>query len=760
MTAVPRCDALARALLERCIARSGPEGLVAAFEALAPLACLDQALQAGQPLDRTLPIVLGALRVAVGAGGCRLLLRVADGGFVRVRQDGSSGAETPLPVLSGLTGAVMTAGVAQAFAGDALAGMAPAVDWMEARPPRSLLCAPLPGGVGVLQVFDAPEVAVTAEGFAAADVVLAEQACAAIGALLAAGDEACRLEPALALDGASGPDAILARILAVALRVLDADRGWILVHDPAADVLRSSLSEGLGRFELQLSAQSGVAATAFRDGALVNIAEAYRDPRFNPALDRMLGYRTRSVLCVPVETAEGRRLGVLQMVNHRGGPFGRDDEENARALAAQVGVTMAYGALFEQLSRMKATNESMLRSLSNGVLTVGLDGEVGFVNGAALRIIRAEESQVLGRRLAAVFDELNAWVMEAVDEVRVKGGERQMPNSEFYIASTDEWVPVNLAILPLLDARGAATGFMLVFEDLQREQELRRTMSRYVSNDVIDQMMTGDGALLSGAIQPATTLFSDIRGFSQLSEALGATGTVALLNEYFSYMEDVVANRSGIIDKYIGDAVMAVFGTPFPGEQDAENAVQAAADMLQVLGLLNASRAEAGLAQLRIGIGLASGPVLMGNIGSPKRMDFTVIGDPVNLASRLESATKQYGADILLDGATMGRLRPGRRIRRVDVVRVVGQEQPTEIFELLDHRAEQWGAGYDAAMAEYAAGLERHAAGDWAASQARFVAAAGFNPLDRAAVLLAERCGRFVLSPPERWDGAFRLTEK
>jgi adenylate cyclase len=154
---------------------------------------------------------------------------------------------------------------------------------------------------------------------------------------------------------------------------------------------------------------------------------------------------------------------------------------------------------------------------------------------------------------------------------------------------------------------------------------------------VIDRLMVDTGAGLEGSSHEVTILFSDIRGYTPLTERLGAGETVRMLNEYFSFMEDVVTNRRGIIDKYIGDAIMAVFGSPFQSDDDAANAVRTATDMLRVLDMLNARRRVDGKADIHIGVGIGTGICVIGNIGSPKRMDFTVIGDPVNLASRIET---------------------------------------------------------------------------------------------------------------------------
>jgi len=392
--------------------------------------------------------------------------------------------------------------------------------------------------------------------------------------------------------------------------------------------------------------------------------------------------------------------------------------------------------------------ESMLRSLTNGVVTVGLDGVVTYMNPAASRILRLDDSAI-GQPLADIFEGFNAWVVEAIEEANASGEEKLLPNSEFFIAAEDDWIAANLTVVPLRDAAQASLGVMLVIEDVQREKELRRTMSRYLSNEVIDRLMVQGDAGLGGSSHEVTILFSDIRGFTPLTERLGASETVAMLNEYFSFMEDVVTNRGGMIDKYIGDAIMALFGSPFPSENDAANAVQAATDMFQVLHILNARRAEEGKGAIRIGVGIGTGTVITGNIGSPKRMDFTVIGDPVNLAARTEAATKTYGADILVCDTTWARLAEKPRSRRVDIVRVRGQTRPTGLWEVLAHRPDI----ADAVIALHEQGFDRYVAGDWDAALRCFQQVLDARPEDRPAALLAERCRRFGLAPPSAWEG-------
>lgn len=550
------------------------------------------------------------------------------------------------------------------------------------------------------------------------------------------------------LDDMSSRDVMLAKILAVALDVLDADQAAIYLHDSASDELYTSHAEALGDRELRIGAASGLVGQAFRTGAVVNTADAYHDPAFDPWLDQVTGYRTCTTLYAPIIGADGKCVGVVELLNKKHGTFNTSDERRLAGLASQMGVAVDYARLFDQIMTIQSHNESMLRSLSNGVITVDLDRVVSYVNPAAGRILRLD-GDLIDRPLAEIFDGFNAWVIDAIDEATEAGEEKSLPNSEFFIASADDWIAANLSVIPLLDGRQATFGAMLVIEDLQREKELRRTMSRYLSNDVIDRLMgAGDGEL-GGSTHEVTILFADIRGFTPLTERLGASETVSMLNEYFSFMEDVVTNRSGMIDKYIGDAIMALFGSPFPSELDAANAVQAAGEMFQVLDILNARRAAEGKGAIRIGVGIGTGTAITGNIGSPKRMDFTVIGDPVNLAARIEAATKLYGADILVCDATWGRLTTPPRARRLDIVRLHGQRRPTELWEILAHRPDV----PDAAIEGYARGFDAYAAGDWGRAMQLFEAVLAARADDRPAALMIERCRRFAATSPLHWDG-------
>jgi adenylate cyclase len=221
------------------------------------------------------------------------------------------------------------------------------------------------------------------------------------------------------------------------------------------------------------------------------------------------------------------------------------------------------------------------------------------------------------------------------------------------------------------------------FVEGREKRKVKTLFGRYVSRDVYEQLLAHpERAALGGTRRDMTVLFSDIRGFTSVTEKGQPEELVAQLNEYFSRMVDIVFRHEGTVDKFVGDMVMALFGAPLDDRDHAEHAVAAAVDMVRELGELNRSWAAAGKAQLDIGVGVNSGEMIAGNIGSASIMSYTVIGDNVNLGSRLESLNKEYRTRIIISEATRGRLTGTYEIRPLGDVIVKGKTQPVAIFEV------------------------------------------------------------------------------
>lgn len=220
----------------------------------------------------------------------------------------------------------------------------------------------------------------------------------------------------------------------------------------------------------------------------------------------------------------------------------------------------------------------------------------------------------------------------------------------------------------------------------KKSRRLKYAFGTYVSPEVVEQISKDPNVLqLGGQKKELTVLFSDIRGFTSYSEALDPEEVVAMLNDYLSRMSEVILKFKGTIDKFIGDAIMAIFGAPIAQKDHAYRSCSVALQMISELKKLNAIRTTKGDAPLEIGIGLNTGEMTVGNIGSQKRFDYTVIGDAVNLAARLESLTKQFGVNIIVSESTKKQCPPDAFIfRQLPSVVVKGKEKPVNIYELLD----------------------------------------------------------------------------
>jgi adenylate cyclase len=240
-----------------------------------------------------------------------------------------------------------------------------------------------------------------------------------------------------------------------------------------------------------------------------------------------------------------------------------------------------------------------------------------------------------------------------------------------------------------------ASGFNRMVDGLKERDKLRTTFGKYMTATVMEHLLAGKVALGGESLQ-VSILFTDIRSFTTISEKMDPQNLVALLNEYFTEMVGIVMQEDGVVDKYIGDALMAVFGAPVPKPEDPVNAVRAAVRMRRGLVQLNVGLRSRGLPTLRTGIGIHTGMVVAGNIGSEKRMEYTVIGDAVNLASRLETSTKELGVDVLISEQTYELTKHVVMARAVREITVKGREQRVVAYEVLGLKGEPPLASVDA----------------------------------------------------------------
>ena len=553
---------------------------------------------------------------------------------------------------------------------------------------------------------------------------------------------------------------VLQKVMVEATRMLDADRGTLFLNDTKTDELFSKVAMGDSIGEIRLPNHLGIAGKVFTTRHTVNIPYAYADLQFNPAFDKQTGYFTRSILCVPVINKEGSCIGVTQVLNKKNGTFTDEDESRLKAFTAQVSIALENAKLFDDVQRMQNYNQNMLESMSNGVVTLDENGSVVTCNAAGARILHTEEADIIGKAVSEFFEGENSWVLERIDKVRESGETEIAVDAELHLEG--ETISVNLSVLPLMSQESdEALGSMLMIEDISSEKRMKSTMSRYMDPGLADQLLDSGEEMLGGRQTESTVLFSDVRSFTTITETLGAQGTVSLLNEYFTIMVECITREGGMLDKFIGDAIMAGFGIPLPHEDDEDRAMRAAIAMITELQEWNIPRRAAGEMEIDMGIGLNTDKVVSGNIGSPKRMDYTMIGDGVNLAARLESACKQYKARILISEYTKAKLHGTYRMREADLVVVKGKTKPVSIFEVLDYYTDEAFPNLMEVVGHFNEGVGHYRKQEWDGARLSFGKALEANPDDGLSQIYLDRVDHMIANPPgDDWDGVWVMTSK
>lgn len=554
---------------------------------------------------------------------------------------------------------------------------------------------------------------------------------------------------------------LLRRVMAEATSMLDAERSTLFINDEKTGELFSHVGEGLESMEIRLPNTAGIAGSVFTSGEAINIPHAYTDLRFNPAFDKQSGFFTRSILCVPVINKAGEVIGVTQVLNKRGGPFSEEDESRLKAFTAQIAIGLENAKLFADIQSMKNYNESMLQSMSNGVITFDENHANRTCNQAGERILRTEASTLVGQSPAEILGEANQWLADTIAAVADAGILQSLTDVELVFAG--ETVSANVTVLPMTSGEDEALGTLCMIEDISDAKRAKSTLSRYMDPGVAAQMLSGGGQdeFLGGKDTTATVLFSDIRGFTTITETLGAQGTVALLNDYFELMVGCITDQGGMLDKFIGDAIMAAFGIPVGHEDDEDRGLKAGINMITSLREWNKTREAQGQMPVDMGLGLNTDRIVAGNIGSKKRMDYTMIGDGVNLAARLESACKQYSARILLSEYTVAKLKGVYRLREVDKVVVKGKTEPVGVFECLDYHDDATFPELQEVLGCFNEGVKLYRKQEWDRASGFFAKALAANPQDSLSQIYIDRCDLMKANPPgDEWDGVWVMTSK
>ena len=588
-------------------------------------------------------------------------------------------------------------------------------------------------------------------------------------------------------------DDTLKRVMDEAKKLMNADRStlWLIDHDRQQIWTKLPNHDGSDK-EIRIPIGVGFAGHVAATGDVLNIPfDLYDHPdsETSKKLDQANGYRTCSLLCMPVMNADGELIGVTQLVNKKKqgefppydpehwpeapecwrASFNRTDQEFMETFNIQAGVALQNAKLFATVKQQEQMQRDILRSLSNGVISTDQEGVVIAANESARGLLGLSDDDLMEGRCVQDLIRLEKgdftnWLTSAIQAKDDKSRQQFYPDQTLLSVSTVEQHSINLSINTIADANDSqrVSGVLLVMDDISDEKRLKSTMYRYMTQELAEQLLNSGDAKLGGDRKEVSVLFSDIRGYTTLTESMTAEEVVAMLNEYFESMVDAVFTHKGTLDKYIGDAIMAVFGSPLPLEDHAWMAVQTAIEMRHRLVLFNQNRSEQN--KIKIGIGINSDSVISGNIGSSKRMEFTAIGDGVNLGSRLEGASKQYGCDIVISETTYKPCADRIWARELDCIRVKGKTQPVSVYELVELRSQSLDDQKKRLIDIYHQGRENYLNRKFTRAMTEFATILeDIDSHDKASALHLKRCQHWLSNPPtdEAWDdGVWTMTEK
>gem|GEM_PF-436284 len=409
----------------------------------------------------------------------------------------------------------------------------------------------------------------------------------------------------------------------------------------------------------------------------------------------------KSGMALPI-VSPPREIGVLFVGSQKPCFFNRRRFHFLDSYTKLAGGAMQTSRLFDEtresskkIDSLERYQDNVFNSMTNIVITTDAAGDIYYFNEPAVEAMGLGQDD-LGRNLEKAFRKaLSPKILKTIIQSLIDG--KEILGLEGIYRSGEKEMDYSLNITPLKTPRGKKEGLTLLFTNQTREKELKKTVrvvseerrvikdmfSRYMSQDVMTSLLESpDKINLGGDKRIATVFFADIRGYTSFSEKREPERIVDVLNEYFSQAVDNVFKHKGYIDKFIGDCIMAVWGVPMvPGKSDAFNAVSCALAIQEMVRSRSRKFFKNDASRLRIGIGINTGPLVAGNLGSEQRMDYSVIGDTVNLAARLESVAE--ADEVIISEETRKHLGDKFRLEEKPLVRVKGKEKPVQVYNVL-----------------------------------------------------------------------------
>ncbi|GAC1598222.1 MAG: hypothetical protein NVS3B28_30200 [Candidatus Velthaea sp.] len=451
-------------------------------------------------------------------------------------------------------------------------------------------------------------------------------------------------------------DVVLRRVLDIAVEVMNAQRGFVMIADERSGELSLTTTHGLGEEGIdtdELRPSQTTVKHVFDTGQPIFTTDAQRDPRFNAQLS-VRSLKLRSIICVPLAIRD-KRIGVVYLDSRvTPGLFTRQDPDLLMAFANQAALAIENARLFNgqraqlrEIMWLETLQAKVLSSITSGVITVDSRNTITTFNDSAGETFGIDAAAMRGRpvtALDALIPNFSTLLSSGVSTGKAMDIEALHP-TRGALNLTVRIAPIDLGdgssatekglAITLTDLTSQRALESMHRTDVEQRRAIRDAFSRYVAPHVVESLMKAPSALeLGGERRTATIVFADIRDFTKMAARMEAERVVEILNAYFEAAVGVIFKHDGMLDKFYGDGLMAVFGPPQVHEDDAARAMRAATELHRVVREMEPTLGE----QLRISVGLATGDVVAGHIGSTRRMDYTVIGDAVNLASRLQSA--------------------------------------------------------------------------------------------------------------------------